>query len=95
MPIGRGLAWQGGYWLNHVEDWPEKCLETLKGCTGQVVGAGEGRTIVAENDDHPSRLIRLLTIGLRVLTLLEFTVLRCLAAENERTTAYGMRNITE
>lgn len=37
-----------------------------------------------QNDDHATGLIRLLTIGLRVLTLLEFTVRRRLAAENEK-----------
>ncbi|MFW0860083.1 MAG: IS1634 family transposase [Dehalococcoidia bacterium] len=37
-----------------------------------------------QNDAHATGLIRLLTIGLRVLTLLEFTVRRRLAAENEK-----------
>ena len=37
-----------------------------------------------QNDDHATGLIRLLTIGLRVLTLLEFTVRCRLAAENEK-----------
>jgi len=37
-----------------------------------------------QNDDHATGLIRLLTIGLRVLTLLEFTVRRRLAAGNEK-----------
>jgi hypothetical protein len=38
-----------------------------------------------QNDDHATGLIRLLIIGLRVLTLLEFTVRRRLAAEKWRT----------
>lgn len=37
-----------------------------------------------ENDDHVTGLIRLLTIGLRVLTLLEFTVRRRLATQHEK-----------
>lgn len=36
-----------------------------------------------ERDDHATGLIRLLSIGLRVLTLLEFVVRGCLAAEQE------------
>jgi len=37
-----------------------------------------------QNDDHATGLSRLLTSGLRVLTLLEFTVRRRLAAGNEK-----------
>ena len=37
-----------------------------------------------QNGDHPTGLIRLLAIGLRVLTLLEFTVRHRLVAENEK-----------
>jgi hypothetical protein len=28
---------QGAHQFNHVEDWAEKRLETLRGCTGQAV----------------------------------------------------------
>jgi transposase len=41
-----------------------------------------------ERDDHVTGLIRLLSVGLRVLTLVEFVVRRCLAAE--RTVLAGL-----
>jgi transposase len=37
-----------------------------------------------QRDDHATGLIRLLTIGLRVLTLLEFVIRRCLATEGSK-----------
>jgi transposase len=37
-----------------------------------------------EDDNHATGLIRLLTIGLRVLTLLEFTVRRRLATQHKK-----------
>jgi transposase len=41
-----------------------------------------------ERDDHVTGLIRLLSVGLRLLTLVEFVVRRCLAAE--RTVLTGL-----
>jgi transposase len=55
----------------------ERSLGRLKGCPLSL------RPMYVQRDDHATGLIRLLSIALRVLTLLEFVVRRQLTAEGE------------
>jgi hypothetical protein len=49
----------GDHRLNHVEDWAEKRLETLRGCTGQAVRS------LDESDDRLESILYALSDDLR------------------------------
>src|SRR3989475_6671021 len=72
-------------WASSRPCWPTATSIWWSATRGRLKGHPLSLSpMYVERDDHATGLVRLLTIALRVLTLLEFVVRRQLAAEGAK-----------